>query len=244
MAAKLVPTADGDVGTKLPAMAPAGATRGTSPSGLGSRNPARSISTGDLLSGLALRARLIGERRSLPARRIGTTSCVASSRRAGRESTELVRTLTGHENWVNALAVLDAHRVVSASRDHTLKVWDLDSGHALQTLAGHGDGVNAVAVLDKRRVVSASGDHTLKVWDLDSGHALKTLVGHGGGINAVAVLDQGRVVSASNDRTLKMWDLDSGHAIQTFAGHGGGINVVAAAQTSAAAWCRPRTTTP
>jgi WD40 repeat protein len=59
--------------------------------------------------------------------------------------------------------------VVSASRDRTLKVWDLDSGGLLATLEGHVDWVNACALTpDGRRVVSASADQTLKVWDLDS----------------------------------------------------------------------------
>jgi WD40 repeat protein len=52
----------------------------------------------------------------------------------------------------------------------TLKVWDLESGHALRTLEGHSSYVSAVAVTaDGKRAVSASGDKTLKVWDLESG---------------------------------------------------------------------------
>ena len=64
----------------------------------------------------------------------------------------------------------DGRRAVSASRDNTLKVWDLESGRELRTLEGHSDSVYGVAVTpDGRRAVSASGDKTLKVWDLESG---------------------------------------------------------------------------
>ena len=35
----------------------------------------------------------------------------------------------------------DGQRAVSASYDHTLKVWDLASGAELHTLSGHTDGV-------------------------------------------------------------------------------------------------------
>ena len=31
----------------------------------------------------------------------------------------------------------DGKRAVSASEDNTLKVWDLETGHALRTLEGH-----------------------------------------------------------------------------------------------------------
>ena len=76
----------------------------------------------------------------------------------------------------------DGRRVVSASADKTLKVWDLETGRELATLEGHAACVTACAVTpDGRRVVSASGDETLKVWDLETGRELATLEGHAAG---------------------------------------------------------------
>jgi len=64
----------------------------------------------------------------------------------------------------------DGNRIVSASHDHTLKVWDAQTGTELHTLTGHTDSVFGCAFSpDGRRIVSASGDHTLKVWDADNG---------------------------------------------------------------------------
>jgi WD40 repeat protein len=61
----------------------------------------------------------------------------------------------------------DGRHVVSASADHTLRVWELASGCAVATLQGHTDDVTACAVTpDGRHVVSASEDKTLKVWEL------------------------------------------------------------------------------
>jgi nucleoside phosphorylase len=69
----------------------------------------------------------------------------------------------------------DGQRIVSASADRTLKVWDLGTGALVATLAGHGSSVSACAVTpDGRRVVSTSYDRTLKVWDLVSGACLLT----------------------------------------------------------------------
>ena len=44
------------------------------------------------------------------------------------ESGRELRTLEGHSNWVNGVAVTgDGRRAVSASGDNTLKVWDLET---------------------------------------------------------------------------------------------------------------------
>ncbi|MTJ51786.1 WD40 repeat domain-containing protein, partial [Anabaena sp. UHCC 0253] len=58
----------------------------------------------------------------------------------------LLRTLTGHNDSVRAVAITpDGKKAVSASDDNTLKVWDLDTGKELSTLTGHNSYVQAVA---------------------------------------------------------------------------------------------------
>src|SRR5664279_1778676 len=69
-----------------------------------------------------------------------------------RESEALIRTLTGHTDNVNSCAFSpDGRRIVSASRDNTLKIWDAESGAELATLTGH----NCAFSPDGRRIVSA-----------------------------------------------------------------------------------------
>ncbi len=58
----------------------------------------------------------------------------------------LLQTLEGHSDRVNGVAVTaDGKRAVSASYDMTLKVWDLENGHALHTLEGHSGAVQAAS---------------------------------------------------------------------------------------------------
>lgn len=131
----------------------------------------------------------------------------------------LVRTLEGHTASVLGVALSrDGRRAVSASDDHTLKVWEVESGRKLRTLEGHMAAVRGVALSgDGRLAVSASGDKTLKVWDLGSGRELRTLEGHTAAVRGVALSGDGRrAVSASWDKTLKVWEVERGVPLATF----------------------------
>jgi WD40 repeat protein len=149
---------------------------------------------------------------------------------ATRESPALLRNLAGHNGYVTACAVTpDGRHVVSASIDHTLRVWEIANGRAVATLQGHTYWVNACAVTpDGRHVVSASQDKTLKVWELASGRTIATLQGHTEAVTACAVTPDGRyVVSASHDKTLKVWELASRRTIATLQGHTAWVNACA-----------------
>jgi hypothetical protein len=141
---------------------------------------------------------------------------------ASRESEALVRTLEGHNAWVTGVAVTsDGCFAVSASEDHTLKVWDLGTGQAVRTLQGHTRDVTGVAVTsDGRFVVSSSWDGVLQVWDLGTGQAVRTLSRNTSLVTGVAVTPDGRfAVSASNDQTLRTWDLETGQTMRVLGGH-------------------------
>lgn len=68
-------------------------------------------------------------------------------------------------------------RLVSGSRDATLRVWDIVSGHCLHVLIGHVAAVRCVQY-DGRRVVSGAYDYMVKIWDPESESCLQTLSGH------------------------------------------------------------------
>jgi WD40 repeat protein len=108
-----------------------------------------------------------------------------------------VRTLECHTDWVTAVAITpDGQRAVSASVDHTLRVWNLESGEPPYMLQGHTGRVNAVAVTpDGHRAISASVDHTLRVWNLESGEYSAGFTGEGS-ISRFAVGPDGRTIIA------------------------------------------------
>jgi len=132
-----------------------------------------------------------------------------------------IATLSGHSAWVHACSYSpDGHRIVSASSDKTLKVWDTESSEAIATLSGHAWDVSACSYSpDGRRIVSGSY-FSLKVWDAESSEEIATLSRHSHRVWACSYSPDGhRIVSGSWDKTLKIWDAESGKEIATLSGH-------------------------
>src|SRR5262245_20666696 len=67
----------------------------------------------------------------------------------------------------------DGRRVVTASRDHTARVWDATTGEAVTRPLRHGHIVwKAAFRADGARVVTASHDRTARVWEVRGGQAV------------------------------------------------------------------------
>ncbi len=139
-----------------------------------------------------------------------------------------LQTLTGHTDWVvSASYSPDGTKIVSASWDNTLKIWDANTGSCLQTLTGHTDDVSSASYSpDGTKIVSASGDNTVKIWNANTGSCLRTLTGHTNYVNSASYSPDGtKIVSAASwDNTIKIWDANTGSCLQTLTGHTNFVN--------------------
>jgi F-box and WD-40 domain protein 1/11 len=88
----------------------------------------------------------------------------------------LLMTLQGHGAAVNAIQI-HGDRIVSASGDKTIKVWDAISGDNLQTINAHSRGIACVQ-FDGRRIVSGSSDWTVRIFDCATAAEIGHLQGH------------------------------------------------------------------
>ena len=123
----------------------------------------------------------------------------------------------GHSETVRRIEFIDSKKAISASRDMTLKIWDLESGTCRTTFSGHKGTVMCLA-LGGEVAVSGSYDRTCKVWSLREERLLETLSGHTGEVYAVSI-DGVRIVSGSFDQDVRVWDLASGACTAVLRGH-------------------------
>ncbi|WP_289008379.1 serine/threonine-protein kinase [uncultured Thermomonospora sp.] len=129
-----------------------------------------------------------------------------------------VLTLTGHVAGVEFVTFSpDGSTIATASRDHTAKIWNAETGRLITTLE-HEDYVNSVAFSpDGTAVVTAGDDGTAKVWKTETGKRIATLK-HGGKVKSVFFSPDGAAVftAAQDTNTAKKWNAKTGKLITTF----------------------------
>ncbi|OJJ40280.1 hypothetical protein ASPWEDRAFT_47150 [Aspergillus wentii DTO 134E9] len=161
-----------------------------------------------------------------------------------------IRTLPGHDHSVSAVrfipsgaagSPISGNLLVSASRDRTLRIWDVTTGYCVKTLQGHVDWVrDVVPTIDGRFLFSAGNDQIPRLWDVSSGETKATFLGHEHVIECVAFAPSTSyqhlasfaglkkpppasssaefVATGSRDKTIRLWD-SRGTLIKTLVGH-------------------------
>ena len=73
----------------------------------------------------------------------------------------------GHTDAVLCLQ-FDGEKLVSGSKDMSIKVWSLATGQCRLTLHGH-EGAVTCLQFDSKRIVSGALDRVIKIWDIGTG---------------------------------------------------------------------------
>jgi WD40 repeat protein/serine/threonine protein kinase len=151
----------------------------------------------------------------------------------------------GHRSAVHSVAFSrDGTKLLTASHDRTVRLWDIATGKEIRSFIGHTWWVwSAAFAPDERQVVSASQDGTAILWEADSGKQLGQFLGHKGPVFSAAFSPDGlRVVTGGQDRRVLLWraadvhKFELGRAVrgaeldpvrfQAFEGHGAQVRSV------------------
>jgi len=144
-----------------------------------------------------------------------------------------VRSYRGHAHFISEVVLSsDAQFALTASWDHTIRLWDLNSDAKSKLFKGHTHDVTSVAFSsDNRQIVSGSRDRTVKLWNT-VGECKHTYTegGHTDWVSSVRFspdVSSPTVISAGWDKLVKVWNLREGKVSQTFVGHTGCVNSIA-----------------
>ncbi len=138
------------------------------------------------------------------------------------------RRLSGHKavTWYLEFSA-DGSELVTASYDHTIRIWNVETGATRAILEGHEAGIRRVRLSpDGRTLASGSYDGTLRLWDLESGEPLKTLETEGPVLALAWSPDGSQIATGGENRSrIQLWDVARGEiAADTLdVGHTGAI---------------------
>ncbi|KAL4910162.1 nuclear distribution protein nudF [Aspergillus multicolor] len=155
-----------------------------------------------------------------------------------------IRTLSGHDHSVSSVRFLTSNEnhLVSASRDGTLRMWDVSTGFCVKVIKSGSDSwIRDVSPsFDGKWLVSGGREQIVTVWEVSSAEPKATLLGHEhfvetcvfappasyGHLATLAGLKKPPPATSScefiatggRDKTIKLWEA-RGKLIKTLHGH-------------------------
>jgi WD40 repeat protein len=140
--------------------------------------------------------------------------------------------LREHTNLVSCVSFsprLGEKRMASASLDHTIKIWDAETGKKLFDVGGHDGPVRCLTYSPDGALLASGGeDKVVRLWNAETGKPLGKLEGHTDTVHGVAFSGDSRhLASASEDGTVRLWNVEGLTPGLVLRGHRGGVLAVA-----------------
>ncbi len=118
-----------------------------------------------------------------------------------------------HGDIVNSVVYSpNGEKLATASRDATVKIWDLGNGREVRTYRGSKDPVRSIAWSNDGKWIASTAGNEIHVWDPETGKLKKSLTGHEKPVSAVAFHSDGNsLVSGSDDMSVRLWNIEQGN---------------------------------
>ena len=149
---------------------------------------------------------------------------------------EPVLPLEDHSEWIHTVAITsDGMRVITASEDTTLKIWDISPsgqvsmGRKPESLPSHAKGAATLSIsVDGRYGLSGGGEGDVQYWHFERGKSAliekctpKDRIHQTSGVTELRFFPDGiHFAAAYSDRVIRIWNLDyRTKAVRNLVGH-------------------------
>ena len=136
------------------------------------------------------------------------------------DGTQDIFTIAAHEGRIRPVAFgRDSSHLVTASRDGTVKYWNIKTGELLHTFPGS-TGHSFGCALNPDRTMLAIGTTSIVLWELNTGLQLRTLSEGTQQFDSLAFSPDGRhlVSTTEHGSAASVWDVDTGQEIRRIDG--------------------------
>lgn len=124
---------------------------------------------------------------------------------------QTVRSFTGHQQRIKQCALCpDKSILFTASRDTTVRLWDVHSQVKIATIQGHTRAVNAVAVVGGNLCLTGSSDKTVKAWDIRKiDTPIHTFTKHTGKLKCIQINEIGGKICTAGEDGVHLWNVNN-----------------------------------
>ncbi|KAL0318821.1 UNVERIFIED_CONTAM: DENN domain and WD repeat-containing protein SCD1, partial [Sesamum angustifolium] len=127
---------------------------------------------------------------------------------------------------VNIVRILSGERVLTASHDGTVKMWDVRTDACVATVGRCSSAILCMEYDDSTGILAAGGrDVVANIWDIRAGKEMHKLVGHSKWIRSMRMVGD-TVITGSDDWTARMWSISQGTCDAVLACHDGPVSCV------------------
>ncbi|KAM0864365.1 hypothetical protein ACQ4PT_043966 [Festuca glaucescens] len=140
-----------------------------------------------------------------------------------KQTFKLLEELKGHDAPVSSVRMLSGERVLTASHDGTVKMWDVRTDTCVATVGRCQSSVLCMEYDDSTGILAAAGrDVMAHVWDIRSSKQMFKLQGHTKWIRSMRMTGE-MIITGSDDWTARVWSLTRGTCDAVLACHAGPI---------------------
>jgi len=122
-----------------------------------------------------------------------------------------IMTLAGHKESISSVCWSDPEELLTSSWDHTIKLWDVETGGLKSELVGNKAFFGMSWSNLNNTIITCSADRHIRLYDPRSkeGSLVKSMfTSHSGWVSTVnwSTTDENLFISGAHDNLLKLWD--------------------------------------